>query len=702
MDTTPAPIFSDASAVEIGISYLRVSGKRQLNTAADVDPDGNSINTQRDWCGIKAKAMRVMLQKEFVEPAKSGQTIAKRPVFKELLAYLKAHPEVKYVFIYLRSRAFRNHLEAGLTEQQLNAQGVKLISAKEEFGEGIMADAMKVVTDLMNEVQVKLSGQDIAIKMANKAKNGGTNGLAKIGYLNAPILVDGRRVNSIIVDQERAPLVRQAFELFGTGKHTLDSLHEIMADAGLIALGRTKPIGRDTLCRILRERYYTGKLTYKGIEYQGRHEPLISEELFDRVQRILDAHAGSGTRQRQHPHYLKGLVWCGRCKHRYTIMPGRGNGGTYFYFMCRGRQQHLCKQPYVPVDVMEQAVEQHYATTVVMPPEILELVRTGVEAAVSQHYELSEDIRADLDKQLEKLDRKEDYYLDLAGEEGWPRDKLRLKLETIRAEQKQIQRQLTHASDQLEIGKQIFFSALTLLDRPDELYQAGNETVRAILNKALFTKLYVDGNKVVDQELAEPFDTLHAAYLIYRQRTAAQDAQGALKPHPDGRRYHRRSEAVTLRTGSETTLGQTTGRVGLLTENGPPCPATRAGVLARALVGHGSSTPVLVGATGLEPATSRPPAVRATNCATPRIIVSPSRQGKMIDIPAWRQVGICKCKIHRLTREIPYRCDCSGKSHHLHLRLEDKFIIPSNIFYAPIRKRTVSSQSLEKGVIRKL
>jgi site-specific DNA recombinase len=168
----------DVTSVEIGVSYLRVSSKRQMDTAADIDPDGNSIATQREYTGDKAKSMRVMLQKEFVEPGTSAQSIEKRKVFRELLDYLKAHPEVKYVFIYMRSRAFRNFTDAALTKRALAKMGVKLISAKEDFGEGIMADAMEAVTDIMNEVQVRLSGQDISIKMHNKVKHGGTVGLA--------------------------------------------------------------------------------------------------------------------------------------------------------------------------------------------------------------------------------------------------------------------------------------------------------------------------------------------------------------------------------------------------------------------------------------------------------------------------------------------------------------------------------------------
>jgi len=615
---------TDASGVELGISYLRVSSKRQLNTAADVDPEGNSIATQRESTQDKARSMKVMVQREFVEPGTSAQTIAKRPVFKELLRYLKEHPEIKYVFIYMRSRAFRDYVDAGVTERQLDEMGVKLISAKEDFGtDDIMARAMKAVTDIMNDVQVKKQGQDIAVKMANKARNGGTIGLAKLGYLNRQIVIeDERKVNSIVVDDKRAPLVVQAFELFGTGQHTLDSLHEILGDAGLQAPGRNKTIGRETLHKLLRDRYYIGKLPYKGIEYQGRHTPLISEELFDRVQRILDAHSGSGTRERQHPHYLKGLVWCGRCKHRFTIMPGRGNGGEYFYFLCRGRQQKLCDHPYVPVDVMEKAVEQHYGPTVILPTELRQQVRDGVLVAVAEHFELSDELRGQFSRQLEKLDRKEDYFLDLAAEEGWPKDKLKDKITAIREEQRKITRQLEQASNQLETGKQVFLTALALLDDPQAAYMSGSETVRSILNKTFFTRLYVDGMKVTAQELAEPFDVLHEAYTIYRQhRTERQTGQG--------RTHYRRAGAVSLTEETEGSDGpsdlpgwsaslQTASSPDLLVETGATSRDALIDSLGLTLAGVGSSKTVMVGVTGFEPATSssrsRTPQASTTKC----------------------------------------------------------------------------------------
>jgi hypothetical protein len=80
----------------------------------------------------------------------------------------------------------------GVTKE-LEQLGVKIISAKEDFGDGFMAEAMTVVTDVFNWLQVKMSGQDIAIKMGNKARNGGTIGRAKLGYRNDTKTIDGHK-----------------------------------------------------------------------------------------------------------------------------------------------------------------------------------------------------------------------------------------------------------------------------------------------------------------------------------------------------------------------------------------------------------------------------------------------------------------------------------------------------------------------------
>ena len=110
----------------------------------------------------------------------------------------------------------------------LDKLNVKLVSAREDFGDGVYADMMEAVTDIFNDVQNKLSGEDIKIKLQHKAVNGGTTGKAPIGYLNVRIEHEGRLINTVQIDPKRAPLVRKAFELYATGDYGLERLEATM------------------------------------------------------------------------------------------------------------------------------------------------------------------------------------------------------------------------------------------------------------------------------------------------------------------------------------------------------------------------------------------------------------------------------------------------------------------------------------------
>lgn len=155
-----------------------------MDTDADVVEDGNSIDTQRKACQEREKTLGLVCVGEYIEPGNSAQSIDKRPEFKAMLARIMEQRDAEYVIVYMRSRAFRNALDAMMTKYQLKQIGIKLISAKEDFGEGIYADAMEALADVFNEVEVRRNGEDIRIKMANKVMNGGTPSKAKLGYLN--------------------------------------------------------------------------------------------------------------------------------------------------------------------------------------------------------------------------------------------------------------------------------------------------------------------------------------------------------------------------------------------------------------------------------------------------------------------------------------------------------------------------------------
>ncbi|MGI8564232.1 MAG: recombinase family protein [Candidatus Dormibacter sp.] len=63
---------------------------------------------------------------------------------------------------------------------------------------------------------------------------------------------------------------------------------------------------------MLRKRIYTGDFDYGGRTYKGKYQPLISRELWQRVQEVLDNRFAKRPKKRRHEFAFSGLVSCGR------------------------------------------------------------------------------------------------------------------------------------------------------------------------------------------------------------------------------------------------------------------------------------------------------------------------------------------------------------------------------------------------------
>lgn len=368
--TTDNPLLGGTPSDGRAVIYLRVSSTRQMGR--DYDPEGISIPAQRVACHRRAEQLGLLIADEYVEPGRSATEMTKRGEFRRMLARIRGTGDIDHVIVYKLSRLARNRVDDALIMADLRQRGVTLISATESVDNTPVGQLMHGILATFNEYQSRESGADIAYKMGQKARSGGTIGRARLGYLNHVDRTHGRDIRTIIVDPERAPLIRRGFELFAAGNLTLDQLSERLYRHGL----RTRPtaqhqaqrVSLSKLARMLRDRYYLGYITYRGEELPGRHQPLIDQHLFDRVQAVLAARTTSGGRRRIHHHYLKGTLYCGHC-HRagatgrmiiqHTVTRRRDE---YTYFFCRNRQQGTCPAPYVNVAIAEDAVERYYAT----------------------------------------------------------------------------------------------------------------------------------------------------------------------------------------------------------------------------------------------------------------------------------------------------------------------------------------------------
>ncbi|WP_366944454.1 recombinase family protein [uncultured Bifidobacterium sp.] len=89
-----------------------------------------------------------------------------------------------------------------------------------------------------------------------------------------------------------------------------------------------KPPALSTVHRMLTNLYYKGQVSFRGASYDGLHEPLVTTEVWYRVQAVLGAHQVSGEKTQTHDHYLKGTVYCGKCGFRLILTNARSRQGT--------------------------------------------------------------------------------------------------------------------------------------------------------------------------------------------------------------------------------------------------------------------------------------------------------------------------------------------------------------------------------------
>lgn len=261
-------------------------------------------------------------------------------------------------------------------------------------------------------------------------------------------------------------------------------------------------------------------VTFKGAVYPGRHEPLIPTELYEQVQRVMDARLKRGQRDRVHAHLLRGMLHCGLCrragrKHRLISSQAKNaRGELYDYFLCRGRQDGVCTLPYIPAREIEQAVASRFAL-LTMSQEAIEEARAAVVQSLDRLLARQKDQATRLKKEAKKLAAQEDRLVDLAADGSLPTGKLRERVRELGVRKHQVQSQLDRTDDHLRARTDSVLVYLDLMSRPDSLFRSVSDALRRQLLAAFFITniwIYDDGHDVTTATALQPLveDVRHA------------------------------------------------------------------------------------------------------------------------------------------------------------------------------------------------
>lgn len=339
--------------------YLRVSTEEQARVGGG--DEGYSIPYQREQTTRKAAEKDLPIVDEYPDLGFTGTT-TRRPEFQRLLRDIEAG-KITHVIVHKLDRLSRSPKADYAIDMALEKAGAHIVSVCELIDD---TPAGKLNLQLYRGIAHYYSNNlatEVVKGISTKLTQGGTPGRAPLGYVNKREIQGTSDVRWVEVDPERAPLMTWAFKEYATGDWTLSKLADALEAKGLRTRQTPKlasrPVRIPTLHKALTNPYYVGIIAYKGVYHQGSHKPLIDMDTWLQVQDVMKAHNFAGEKDRKHPHYLKGSIWCGGCGLRMIYSRSTGKGGAYEYFFCMGRKERdkskRCARPYVRLDAIEQA-----------------------------------------------------------------------------------------------------------------------------------------------------------------------------------------------------------------------------------------------------------------------------------------------------------------------------------------------------------
>lgn len=279
----------------------------------------------------------------------SAKETGQRPVFNEIIEELN---EGKFngILTWAPDRISRNAGDLGRVVDLMDAG--KLLEIR-TFSQSFSNNPNEKFLLMILGSQAKLENDNRGINVKRGLRTRCEMGLwptvPPTGYLTQKLM---DRKCQLIIDPERGHVVKKIFEKMAHDKWSGRRIHQwLKFELNFMTVGN-KNLALGNIYRILQNPFYYGPFEYPkggGVWYQGKHEPLITKEMFEKVQEQLKR--DNIIRQSREFAFTK-LMVCGLCRsgisaeEKYKQLKD-GTTAKYIYYGCGRSKDRHCKNPYM-------------------------------------------------------------------------------------------------------------------------------------------------------------------------------------------------------------------------------------------------------------------------------------------------------------------------------------------------------------------
>lgn len=465
------------------------------------DRQALSIEAQKRELSEYAQRNELSIVKVF-EESQSAFKLG-RPIFAKMMD-LCNEGVANALLTWKPDRLARNAMDGGRVIQALDDKVLQEIRTPYElFRQEDNRMMLYVLFGMSNDFSRQISA-NVRRGQRQKYARGEFLGKAPLGYLNAEI---GNSRN-IVPDPVKAPLVKQLFEKCATGAYSISQIAKQADECGLLSIYGNHMWKSETYALLRRSVYYG--VYYHGGEYhQGSFEPIISKDLFDRVQKVISDRGKP--KKEDWVHIYKGLMKCAVCGSAITaetkrkFYPRTGRHAEYTYYRCTRRKGH-CGQPAVTEAEMEQMI-QEMVWNIFIDKEVWDLAVELLRAKHASQVDLGLQLKAQLNKEMELVDKKLGKLLDMRMREeitqieyaGYKKELLDKQVEL----KEKLRDREQSSGNWLELAERFF----EICYQAREIMQSDNDEEKKRLVRKIGWNLFLKDGKL-DYTLRKPWDIM--------------------------------------------------------------------------------------------------------------------------------------------------------------------------------------------------
>ncbi|MBR4632073.1 MAG: recombinase family protein [Elusimicrobia bacterium] len=479
---------------EEAILFARVSTAEQIKDDRFSIPA--QVNKVREYC--EKQNLKIIKEYKIDE----SSTKNNRKNFYEMISIVNKRRQKTAIIVEALDRLQRTFKELPLLEDLRKADKIELHFIREN----LILDSRSNSSELIrwyigifgaNSYVLNIS-DNVKRSLKEKFNEGYILGKAPVGYLNIKT-TDGKK--DVIVDPEVSQLVVKAFHEYATGKHTINTISEMLKKADVRIKDKNKSFSRANIAFMLSNKFYMGIQQSKAYgEAPHRYPPLISEAIFNKCQDVMNGRVNNTKPQLygRKPFLFRGLIRCGYCGSIMTPDFKPKKNKTYLF--CNSAKKGKCQNTgFVDYDKYVLSPFDNELDKITIPGNIVKIAVDHLQKEDKQEQNKNISAAKKVEKEIDDIQNRIDRLIDCIADEKDDslREDYKNRISRLKTQQQGLKTNLTEIKNvSTEESKLTLSKILTLLKYSKDIFNGSNLEEKSEFLKIISSNFSLKGKTV--------------------------------------------------------------------------------------------------------------------------------------------------------------------------------------------------------------